>query len=307
MDAGYERALEVAKALLVDIDRLDTRDVIPPARRLPHRLRDDRVGHAAAGIEMACLDAAGNAIRRPVHSLLGGGSATDRGRCLSIAMQKMASAASRPYDKMVDRAEELVTRYGIRTIELKGGVLLLAANRRRSKRLAARFPACAVRGTGRRWSVPTSLRNPSDCAQRASTWSTWRTRRVSWRAWPRFHMKNWLPLATNMCLVSHEQLAPGIRLGSVDVILSDVHFWGGFRANQKMMAVCEAFGWRWECTQIASSAFPPRRWCTSPPHHHSSAYAIDSHYPEQTGDVIAEPIGTQRLHRVPPGPASVSS
>ena len=58
-----------------------------------------------------------------------------------------------------------------------------------------------------------------------------------------------------MCLVSHEQLAPGIRLGSVDVILSDVHFWGGFRANQKMIAVCEAFGLAVGCTAIASSAF----------------------------------------------------
>ena len=50
-----------------------------------------------------------------------------------------------------------------------------------------------------------------------------------------------IPLATNMCLVAWDQLAPGIRLRSVDVILSDIHFWGGFRQNQKMIAVAEAF------------------------------------------------------------------
>src|SRR5262249_10235002 len=50
-----------------------------------------------------------------------------------------------------------------------------------------------------------------------------------------------IPFATNMCLVAWDQLAPGIRLRSVDIILSDVHFWGGFRDNQRMMAVCDAF------------------------------------------------------------------
>ena len=50
-----------------------------------------------------------------------------------------------------------------------------------------------------------------------------------------------IPLATNMCLVNYEQLAPGIRLRSVDIILADVHFWGGFRENQRMIAVCDAF------------------------------------------------------------------
>ena len=33
-----------------------------------------------------------------------------------------------------------------------------------------------------------------------------------------------IPLATNMCLVSFDQLAPGTRLRSVDIVLADVHF-----------------------------------------------------------------------------------
>ena len=50
-----------------------------------------------------------------------------------------------------------------------------------------------------------------------------------------------IPLATNMCLVAWDQLAPGIRMRAVDVILSDLHYWGGFQQNRKMIAVAEAF------------------------------------------------------------------
>ena len=49
-----------------------------------------------------------------------------------------------------------------------------------------------------------------------------------------------IPFATNMCLVAWEQLAPGIRMRSVDIILSDVHFWEA-SVKTNMMAVCDAF------------------------------------------------------------------
>ena len=51
-----------------------------------------------------------------------------------------------------------------------------------------------------------------------------------------------VPLATNMCVVAAEHLAPAVQLGAVDVVLADPHYWGGFRANRRMMAVCSAFG-----------------------------------------------------------------
>ena len=110
-------------------------------------------------------------------------------------------------------------------------------------------------------------------------------------------------LATNMCLISWDQLAPGIRLRSVDVILSDVHYWGGFRQNQKMMAVCEAFqlgvGMHSDRELGISTAAQLHLAAASP----LLTYAIDSHYHDQADDIITKPHVYKEGHfEVPTGP-----
>jgi glucarate dehydratase len=98
-----------------------------------------------------------------------------------------------------------------------------------------------------------------------------------------------IPFATNMCLIAPEQLAPGIRARSVDVILADVHYWGGFRANQKMAAVCEAFGlgvgMHSDRELGVSTAAMVHLACSLP----NLNYAIDSHYHDQADDIITAP------------------
>jgi glucarate dehydratase len=49
------------------------------------------------------------------------------------------------------------------------------------------------------------------------------------------------PLSTNMCIVNMETLGIGLRLNPmpVDIILSDVHKWGGILATKKLAAACE--------------------------------------------------------------------
>ena len=106
-----------------------------------------------------------------------------------------------------------------------------------------------------------------------------------------------------MCLVNYEQLAPGIKMRSVDIILSDVHFWGGFRANQKMAAVAEAFG-----VGVGMHSDRELGISTAAMIHLAAAlpnlsHAIDSHYHDQVDDVITEPIRYEQGHfRVPQGP-----
>jgi glucarate dehydratase len=112
-----------------------------------------------------------------------------------------------------------------------------------------------------------------------------------------------IPLATNMCLVSWEQLAPGIRARSVDVILSDVHFWGGFRQNQKMIAVAEAFqlgvGMHSDRELGISTAAMLHLAAASP----YLRFAIDSHYHDQVDDIITEPFRYRDgCFTVPEGP-----
>jgi len=71
-----------------------------------------------------------------------------------------------------------------------------------------------------------------------------------------------------MCLVSYEQLAPAYGCGA-SYYFGDVHFWGGFRENQRMIAVCDAFHWVSGCTAIGAWSFhgshaPPRRGIRRP-------------------------------------------
>ena len=112
-----------------------------------------------------------------------------------------------------------------------------------------------------------------------------------------------IPFATNMCLIGPDQLAPGIRARSVDVILADVHYWGGFRANQQMAAVVEAFdlgvGMHSDRELGISTAAMVHLACAIP----NLTYAIDSHYHDQADDIITEPwVYRDGAFELPNGP-----
>src|SRR5690606_7228657 len=99
-----------------------------------------------------------------------------------------------------------------------------------------------------------------------------------------------LALATNMCVVAAEHLAPAIRRGSVDVVLADPHYWGGVDECRRMMAVCRAFGlavgMHSDNDLGVSNAARLHLAAASP----ELAYAIDWHGAEHVGDVITEPL-----------------
>ena len=294
-------AIETAKQFMIGLDPFDT-------GTLQHRLGVFRIGYETtvpatlrAGLEMACYDAAGKALGRPVWSLLGG-KVRDRVEVAAYLFYRHRSEDGREGgestpEQILARTEELVEAHGFRAIKLKGGVFPPEDELRAVKSLQERFPEAPLRGTP---TPPGRCRrrcvSSTGCVRRGSCWSTSRIRRPSSKGMAQVRSRTSVPLATNMCLVNYEQLAPGIRLGSVDVILSDVHFWGGFRRNQQMMAVCEAF-------QLAVGMHSDRELgvSTAAMVHLAAAsplltYAIDSHYPDQEGDVITEPFEFEDGH-----------
>jgi glucarate dehydratase len=287
-------ALNVAKPFIVGLDPLET-------GVLQYRLGVFCVGYemnvpplVRAGIEMACLDAAGKALQRPVASLLGG-AVRDAVDVASYLFYRYASsdgalpAVDSP-EAILDRANQLHERNGHRVHKLKGGVFSPMEEYRALELLRDRFPDDPlVWDPNAAWSVETTIRVG---------------RRLDSDGFDLQFLEdpcNWLegmsqaraavaiPFATNMCLIAPEQLAPGIRARSVDVILADVHYWGGFRANQKMAAVCEAFGlgvgMHSDRELGISTAAMVHLACSLP----NLNYAIDSHYHDQADDVITEP------------------
>jgi glucarate dehydratase len=304
---AIEHAIEIAKQYVLGLDPLET-------GVLNHRLGVFRIGYETAvpavvraGIEMAFLDAAGKALKRPIYSLLGG-MIRDRVEVAAYLFYRYKSDDGRIggedcAEAILNRTQELIGRHGFRALKLKGGVLPPKAELETVRLLKKHYPDAPLRwDPNAAWSVETSM------------WVLRRLRAegldLEYLEDPTWNLEGMsqvrkiadVPFATNMCLVAYDQLAPGIRLRSVDIILSDVHFWGGFRENQRMMAVCDAFqlgvGMHSDRELGVSTAAMLHLAAASP----SLVYAIDSHYHDQVDDIITQPFHYEEGHfRVPSG------
>ena len=51
-----------------------------------------------------------------------------------------------------------------------------------------------------------------------------------------------MPLATNMCVVAFDHLAPAVAANAVKVVLSDHHYWGGLQRSRLLAGICDTFG-----------------------------------------------------------------
>ncbi len=301
-------AIETAKPFVLGLDPLQT-------GLLQHRLGVFCISYetqvpavARAGIEMACLDAAGKALNRPVHALLGG-AVRERvevaGYLFFRYQGEHGVGGENSPEAMLARAEELVQRYGFTTLKLKGGVLPPYEELRALRLMRERFPESLLRwDPNAGWSVETAMRVAKrlDAEGLDLEYLEDPTAALEGMSQVRRAVSS-IPLATNMCLVNYEQLAPGIKMRSVDIILADVHYWGGFRANQKMAAVAEAFG-----VGVGMHSDRELGVSTAAMIHLAAAlptlsHAIDSHYHDQVDDVITEPIRYDQGHfLVPQGP-----
>ncbi|MGK4188256.1 enolase C-terminal domain-like protein [Rothia koreensis] len=198
--------------------------------------------------EVAALDIQGQQYGVPVSTLLGG-LARDEVSFTGYLFYKWAGHPGAEPDRwgealdaagILAQAETMVEEYGFTALKLKGGVLAPEAEAEAVEALADRFPGTPIRlDPNAVWSVETAVRvgrrlegkleyleDPSpgldgmaDVRQRVP-----------------------MPLATNMAVVAFDQLPESVRRGSVDVILSDPHFWGGLGQTKLLAGVAQTFG-----------------------------------------------------------------
>lgn len=198
--------------------------------------------------EVAALDIQGQQYGVPVSTLLGG-LARDEVSFTGYLFYKWAGHPGAEPDRwgealdaagILAQAETMVEEYGFTALKLKGGVLAPEAEAEAVEALADRFPGMPIRlDPNAVWSVETAVRvgrrlegkleyleDPSpgldgmaDVRQRVP-----------------------MPLATNMAVVAFDQLPESVRRGSVDVILSDPHFWGGLGQTKLLAGVAQTFG-----------------------------------------------------------------
>ena len=309
------RALESASELLIKKSPFELNHIL---RQLTERFgkqeEDDRgqapwdqrrLVHIFSAVEVACLDLIGKTIDKPVVDLLGGRCRDQvpfsaylffkyegAGGPLNFSTDPSASgwnaarqnAALSPQG-IVKQAEAMCKEFGFQSIKLKGGALppqtevncILALQEAFGADTPLRLDPNAI------WSVETAIefgkkmegvleyyedptRGQENMAKVGKALS--------------------IPLATNMCTTSFDDLPSSIQLGSEDIILADHHYWGGLRASVDLGRICKTFDRGLSMhsnSHVGISLAAMTHLAAAVP---NLTYAVDTHYPWQCCDEV---------------------
>ena len=197
-----------------------------------------------AAIEMACLDIQGKVLNRPLSDLLGG-AVRDRVPFIAYLFWRYERPDGRDdtcAEDMADFCEELAETLGVTAMKLKAGVMdpdeearvLELCRLRLGDRFGLRIDPNGV------WSVPTAQRIGRRLEPLAIQFYEDPSWGLTGNAAVREAVR--IPIATNMYPAKFDDLAPGIRLGAADIILTDLHYWEGPKGVMELVAVCRTFG-----------------------------------------------------------------
>lgn len=315
--ARLARLQEAAK-VVVGMDVFDTTAVAAAidAALTPAVPRSHDRGWATSAVEVACLDAQGKLLGRPVGDLLGG-RVRDAVPFAAYLFYKWAEhpaldgreAIADEWGEaldpagVVEQARLMQQRYGFSSFKLKGGVFPPDEEIAAMKALAEAFPGQPLRlDPNTAWTVETSkyvareldgvieyLEDPTatipgmaEVAKDAP-----------------------MPLATNMCVIAWEHLRPAVEQNAIQVLLTDHHYWGGLRRTRELAAVCEAFGIELSMhsnSHLGISLAAMTHVGAAIP---NLAHSCDTHYPWNSADDVIVPGAIEVRDgavKVPTGP-----
>lgn len=206
------------------------------------------VDRVVSPFDVACLDIQGKLVGRPVSDLLGG-AVRPSVPYSAYLFYKWAGHPDQPDDAwgaaldpegLVEQARRMIDQYGFSSIKLKGGVFPPDEEIAAIRALRAAFPDLPLRlDPNAAWSVETSLHVARELD---GTLQYLEDPTESIANMAAVAGQTDTPLATNMCVVSFDDLAPAVAQGAVGIVLSDHHFWGGLRRCAQLAAICETFG-----------------------------------------------------------------
>ena len=260
-DAPHLARLQLS---LRDLIGVDVFNIGVMRQRIIAALRSDTTvgGHGMSGMvtgsstpdrvlspfDVAALDIQGKVVGRPVSDLLGGAVRSEVAFS-GYLFYKWAGhpgqdddswGAAVDADGIVAQAKRMVAEYGFSALKLKGGVFTPEEEVEAILALRKEFPGHPLRlDPNAAWTVPTSIK-VGQALDGVLEYLEDPTPTISGMAQVRRAVP--MPLATNMCVVSFDDVAPAVREEAVDVILSDHHFWGGLRRSQALAGITETFG-----------------------------------------------------------------
>ncbi|MDQ0778928.1 glucarate dehydratase [Streptomyces aurantiacus] len=206
------------------------------------------VDRVMSPFDVACLDIQGKLIGRPVSDLLGGAVRPSVPYSAYLFYKWAGHPGQRDDDwgaaldpaGLVDQARRMIDTYGFSSIKLKGGVFPPDEEIAAVRALRQAFPDVPLRlDPNAAWSTETSLRVAREL-DGVLQYLEDPTEGLDGMAAVAAGTPT--PLATNMCVVSFGDLAPAVARGSVGIVLSDHHFWGGLRRCGQLSAICDTFG-----------------------------------------------------------------
>ncbi len=260
----------------------------------------DQHTRSFAAIEMACLDLAGKALGRPVCDLVGG-RARDKVEFSAYLFYKHAGGGGMNGDtredeygegltpkQIVAQARQMIQAYGFREIKLKGGVMEPAEEIAAIKALREAFPKSPLRiDPNCAWSVDTSvgigealkdelanggyLEDP--CAEIAGMAEVRRRLRDKGIE---------MAMASNVSVTCFPHVVDAKNLDGVQVVLSDPHYWGGIRAQQRLSHLCDVMELGLSMhsnNHLGVSLMQMAHAAAAAP---GMTHACDTHYPWQT-------------------------
>ncbi|WP_420030324.1 glucarate dehydratase family protein [Rhodococcus ruber] len=242
--------------------------------------------------EIACLDVQGKVLGRPVSDLLGG-KVRDSVPFSAYLFYKWAAHPGAQPDEwgeavdpagLVRQARKMIDEYGFGAIKVKGGVFPPDEEIAGIKALREAFPELPLRlDPNAAWTVDTSIRVASELDGIVEYLED-PTPGLDGMAEVAREAK--MPLATNMCVVAFDHLKPAVVKDSVQVVLSDHHYWGGLQRSRLLAGICETFELGLSMhsnSHLGISLAAMVHLAAATP---NLTYACDTHWPWKSEDVV---------------------
>ena len=250
-----------------------------------------------SALEIAALDLCGRALRKPVCDLLGG-RVRDEVAFSAYPFYKHAGGGGEGPDArpdvygealapepLVRQVRRMITEYGFKDIKFKTGVLDPEIEIETVRQLHVAFPGLPLRmDPNCAWSVETSVKVGKALRKELGN--------GGYLEDPTAGMDNMAavrrrlleagidtPLGSNVAVTCFPDLAEAVEKKAVQVVLSDVHYWGGLRATQHLGKLCRTFGLGLSMhsnSHLGVSVMTMAHAAAVTPH---LTYACDTHYP----------------------------
>ncbi|WP_031513522.1 glucarate dehydratase family protein [Streptomyces sp. NRRL F-5123] len=245
-----------------------------------------------APFEVACLDIQGKAAGLPVSDLLGGAVRSSVPFSAYLFYKWAGHPDAEPDawgealdpDGIVAQARKMTEEYGFGAIKLKGGVMPPEEEIEAIRALHKAFPGVPLRlDPNAAWTVDTSVRVAQELD---GILEYLEDPTPGQKAMAEVARQAPMPLATNMCVVAFDELSSAVARDSVQVVLSDHHYWGGMQRSLLLAGICRTFSLGLSMhsnSHLGISLAAMTHLAAVTP---NLTYACDTHWPWKTEEIV---------------------